>query len=316
MIETNLPILYLREVVLLPFNEIRLEFTEDKEKNILDISMKNYDSNILLINLADPLEEAPLINDLSNVGILAKIKSKIDLPNGITRVVLKGIDRVTISSYVEDTTVLSAFVVPTKEYDYNEVEAAALKRVLYRKLDEYIDISPYMSNTVLGRINDVKNISKLSDIIVAELPLEYNENGNSFKGYYVKSEYKNLEELKKHLLTFLDESLIKTELKLSDINNKRMYDDYYEIDGNLYCRNYSGKGRLTRYTGNYDIEIINSSDSRISGNIVYEYLTEESSCDVKNLSKCSNSNFKYELGKFNIDKVDNNYVVTKIDFHE
>ena len=32
MIETNLPILYLREVVLLPFNEIRLEFTEDKEK--------------------------------------------------------------------------------------------------------------------------------------------------------------------------------------------------------------------------------------------------------------------------------------------
>ena len=106
MIETNLPILYLREVVLLPFNEIRLEFTEDKEKNILDISMKNYDSNILLINLADPLEEAPLINDLSNVGILAKIKSKIDLPNGITRVVLAGIDRVTISSYVEDTTVL------------------------------------------------------------------------------------------------------------------------------------------------------------------------------------------------------------------
>ena len=52
MIETNLPILYLREVVLLPFNEIRLEFTEDKEKNILDISMKSYDSNILLINFS------------------------------------------------------------------------------------------------------------------------------------------------------------------------------------------------------------------------------------------------------------------------
>ena len=43
------------------------------------------------------------------------------------------------------------------------------------KLDEYIDVSPYMSNTVLGRINDVKNISKLSDIIVAELPLEYTD---------------------------------------------------------------------------------------------------------------------------------------------
>jgi ATP-dependent Lon protease len=70
---------------------------------------------------------------------------------------------------------LSAFVISTKEYDYNEVEASALRRVLYRKLDEYIDISPYMSNTVIGRITEVKNISKLSDIIVSELPLEYNE---------------------------------------------------------------------------------------------------------------------------------------------
>ena len=115
MIETNLPILYLREVVLLPFNEIRLEFTDNKEKNILDISSKSYDSNILLINLVDPLEEAPLINDLSKIGILAKIKSRIDLPNGMTRVVLRGIDRVEISSYIEDTSLLSAFVVPTKE---------------------------------------------------------------------------------------------------------------------------------------------------------------------------------------------------------
>ena len=32
-----------------------------------------------------------------------------------------------------------------------------------------------MSNTVLGRINDVKNINKLSDIIVSELPLEYKD---------------------------------------------------------------------------------------------------------------------------------------------
>ena len=46
---------------------------------------------------------------------------------------------------------------------------------MYRKLDEYIDISPYMSNTVIGRITEVKNISKLSDIIISELPLEYTD---------------------------------------------------------------------------------------------------------------------------------------------
>ena len=175
MVETNLPILYLREMVLLPYNEIRLEFTNDEDKKVLSLAEKQHDSHLLLVNLLDPLEEEPDINELPEIGILSKIKSKIDLPNGITRVVLIGIDRVSISSYAKIENTLSAFVVPTKEYDYNEIEASALKRILYRKLDEYIDASPYMSNTVLGRINDVKNISKLSDIIVAELPLEYTD---------------------------------------------------------------------------------------------------------------------------------------------
>ena len=175
MVETNLPILYLREVVLLPYNEIRLEFINDKDKKVLSISERIHDSHLLLVNLSDPLEESPSFNELPKIGILGKIKSKIDLPNGTTRVIIQGIDRVQISSLIESSDILSAFVIPTKEYDYNEIEASALRRVLYRKLDEYIDISPYMSNTVLGRINDVKNINKLSDIIVSELPLEYKD---------------------------------------------------------------------------------------------------------------------------------------------
>lgn len=175
MTQTNLPILYLRDVVLLPFNDIRLEFSNDIDKKILNIAESNYDGYVLLINLNDPLEEEPDYNTLPDIGILCKIKSKIDLPNGITRVVMTGIDRVEIVSINNNNDFLSAFVISTKEYDYNEVEASALRRVLYRKLDEYIDISPYMSNTVIGRITEVKNISKLSDIIVSELPLEYNE---------------------------------------------------------------------------------------------------------------------------------------------
>ena len=175
MIETNLPVLYLRDSVLLSFNDIRLEFNNESDKKILNISEEKYDGHILLINLKDPLELSPDLQKLPKIGILGKIKSKLDLPNGITRVVLSGIDRVQIISLNENNDILYSFVVPTKEYDYNEVEASALRRVLYRKLDEYIDISPYMSNTVIGRITEVKNISKLADIIVEELPLEYNE---------------------------------------------------------------------------------------------------------------------------------------------
>ena len=39
-------------------------------------------------------------------------------------------------------------------------------------LNDYIEISPYVSNNVLGRINGVNGLGKLSDIIVSELPLK------------------------------------------------------------------------------------------------------------------------------------------------
>lgn len=175
MIETNLPVLYLREVVLLPFNEMRLEFTEDKDKEILNYAEKNHEGHLLLVNLKDPLEESPSVNDLSKIGILGKIRSKLELPNGSMRVIITGIDRAQITGFTNTNGIISSFVVPTKEYDYDEVEATALKRILYRKLDEYIDNSSYMSNTVLGRISNVKDISKIADIIVSELPLEYKD---------------------------------------------------------------------------------------------------------------------------------------------
>ena len=41
MVETNLPILFLRDVVLLPYNELRIEFSKDYEKKILDIGTNN-----------------------------------------------------------------------------------------------------------------------------------------------------------------------------------------------------------------------------------------------------------------------------------
>lgn len=224
MVETNLPILYLREVVLLPFNEIRLEFSNSHDKEVLNISCERHDSHLLLVNLSDPLEENPEVNDLPRIGILGKIKSKIDLPNSITRVVVSGFDRVNITSYVETNEIMSAFVVPTKEYDYNEVEAVALKRVLYRKLDEYIDISSYMSNTVLGRISDVKNINKLSDIIVSELPLEYKQMLKYIEMINPMDRIRKIiEDLTKEIETVRLENEIEDNLKLRLEEDQRQY---------------------------------------------------------------------------------------------
>ena len=55
MVETNLPVLFLRDVVLLPYNELRIEFSKEYEKMILDISERRHDNHILFVNLVDSL---------------------------------------------------------------------------------------------------------------------------------------------------------------------------------------------------------------------------------------------------------------------
>ena len=151
--------------------------------------------------------------------------------------------------------------------------------------------------------------------------IQITEDGHTFDGQYLKSEFKSIEELKKYILTFMDESLIKTKLEVSDYNNSKMYDDYYEIEGNLYCRNYSGKGWRNLYTGNYDIEVASETDNNVNLRIAYEYLDEsklddEGRCSLINISSCPSSYFKYVIKNTTLSKDNGNYIVTKMEFHD
>ena len=60
----NLPVLILRGIVLLPNNDIRLEFDNSTSKNIIDVSEMFHDSNILVISNPDLIEEEPDLKKL------------------------------------------------------------------------------------------------------------------------------------------------------------------------------------------------------------------------------------------------------------
>ena len=132
MIKTNLPIIFLKDVVLLPNNDLRIEFSNTKDKNLLTISEMNYDGYLLFINLKKPKEEQTSVHDLPKIGILGKIKTKIELPNNIIRTVITGINRVNILEYVENNNNLEAFITLIEESTYDAFEVAALKRILLR----------------------------------------------------------------------------------------------------------------------------------------------------------------------------------------
>ena len=174
MVETNLGVLFLRDVILLPYNELRIEINSELEKKIIANSEIRHDSHLLLVNLLDSTEEKPSLRKLPKIAILGKIKTKLELSNGQVRLVLTGLDRVEVLNYIENNDgTYESFVIPTKDYDYSEIEANALKRILLKDLSDYIEISSNISNNVLGRISGVSSLGRLSDIIISELPLSY-----------------------------------------------------------------------------------------------------------------------------------------------
>ena len=213
MVETNLPILLLKTNILFPYNEIRVEVTSSKEKLVVQNSIKYHDNHLLLINLKDPLEESPNIKDLPGIGVIGKIKSKIELQNGSLRITISGLERVEVLNYIEsDYGYLESFVVPARTFKQDELKITALKRLLFKNLNEYIDISSLMSNSVLGRIVGIEDTNKLTDIICDELPIDYEK---KIEYLYTLDPTKRLEMLLKDLNKELETIQLENEIELS-----------------------------------------------------------------------------------------------------
>ena len=213
MVETNLPILLLKTNILFPYNELRIEISSSKENLVIQNAIKYHDNHLLLVNLDDPLEESPNIKDLPGIGIIGKIKSKIELQNGILRITISGLERVEVLNYLEsEYGYIESFVVPARTFKQDELKIVALKRLLFKNLNKYIDMSSLMSNSVLGRIVGIEDINKLTDIICDELPIPYEK---KIEYLYTLNPTKRLEMLLKDLNKELETIQLENEIESS-----------------------------------------------------------------------------------------------------
>ena len=169
----NLPILLLKKLILLPNQEIRLEINNDVSKTAIDDAVKNFNSNILVISPINLLEEKPTTTDLPKVGVIGKIKTKIKLPNGNYRIIIKGINRVQVLEYFQTNNgILKSTVKRLYIKTYDEVKETALSRKLKELINEYILINSESSNVITSSIENVTDLDMLTDIIVSFLPMD------------------------------------------------------------------------------------------------------------------------------------------------
>lgn len=170
MNKTNLPVLVLKGIVLLPNNDIRIEFENDCSKIILDESELLHDNKILVVNQKET-------NTLPNIGIVAKISHKLELPNGKVRVLVTGIKRVQVVDYLNQNkpeealeSIITDISIPNN--CINDEEHYINK--LYKEFEIYTKTLPYVSNSPLATIASSKSLDKVTDIIVPYLQIDNN----------------------------------------------------------------------------------------------------------------------------------------------
>ena len=132
----------------------------------------------MVISPKNTLEETPEISDLPTVGVIAHLKSKIELPNGNVRVVISGINRVNIDKYnnfEDDEDILMAEVSTIENVQSDAVSETAIKRKLIDLLKKYIDENPTLSNSVLNSLKNVDDLDSITDLVASFLPLSYDK---------------------------------------------------------------------------------------------------------------------------------------------
>ena len=176
MVKTNLPVILLRGIILLPHNDIRLEFENDDSKNIVEVSEMFHDNRLLVISGSNPLEEGFEMKDLPRIGVVAEVRHKIELPNGKIRAVIHGVKRVEVVEYLNLENTNETLESIIKEIEFSPIdpeEEQARMRKLSRELEFYIRTVPYVSNSVLSQIENVKTLSHMTDLIVPHMPMSY-----------------------------------------------------------------------------------------------------------------------------------------------
>lgn len=168
----QLPVIVLKDLILLPYNELRLEldsFLGSQIEKALDLINEN---RVFVVTKSDPLEETTALEDIPTIGTIAKIASKLELPNGKYRVVLEGLTRAECKEYSYTfSKVIQGEITPVLDEKVEPELDIAITRKLKKELDSYIKEVPSISNSVIAKIDSATTTEKITDIIVQYLSL-------------------------------------------------------------------------------------------------------------------------------------------------
>ncbi|WP_055665650.1 endopeptidase La [Desnuesiella massiliensis] len=167
-----LPLIPLRGIIIFPY--MVLHFDVGREKSILSLEEAMINGQeIFLAAQKDAKEEEPEQEDIYDVGTVCTIKQLLKLPGDTVRVLVEGISRAKITSYVQQEPFYKVEIDVLQEQECAEDnKCEALMRTVKTTFDNYMKLSGNMPTEVLITLDDLDSPGRLADIVSSYLMLK------------------------------------------------------------------------------------------------------------------------------------------------
>ena len=167
----TVPLLPLRGLVVYPTMVLHLDVGRTKSIQALEKAMVE-ESLIFLTTQVDSAVEIPSKEDINKFGTLTKVKQMLKLPNGTIRVLVEGLDRAKMATFIEDEDHFSATIEVLKTTVEEDAELVALRRTLLESFEAYTKIVKKTDSDSFTVVKDIEDLSRLTDLIASYLPLK------------------------------------------------------------------------------------------------------------------------------------------------
>jgi ATP-dependent Lon protease len=169
-IPPELPVLPLRDTVLFPNSFMPLAVA--REASVRLVEEANAAGKLIgVFTQREASVEEPLQEDLYAVGTATHIHKMFKLPDGSLRLIVQGVERLTLDRIVQARPYLRAAVTvaPDAERDEDHLEIDALQRNIKSNFQQVVSLSPLLSDDLQTLAANITDPGKLADFIASSL---------------------------------------------------------------------------------------------------------------------------------------------------
>jgi len=183
--QERVPLLPLRDVVVFPHTVMPLFVGRKSSVNAITQAMGT-NKYIFLVAQKDEKTENPGNNDLHQVGTLATILQMLKLPDGTIKVLVEGVKRAKINEFFETDDYTEVSVSEFNLESNENVEVKAMMRLALDSFESYIKLNKKIPEEVFKVLQDISDVERFSDVIIANLNLKLEEKQSLLEGDHAK----------------------------------------------------------------------------------------------------------------------------------